>query len=1088
MSSATTDSELCRASAGGDPRAFTALVHRYQGLVCAITYAATGTREQSEDLAQETFLVAWKKVASLEQPDRVAGWLVAVARNLSRNTRRKQPPGVLDDEEGLRDPSEGADVMLEAHDQRAQVWRLLDNLPPTYREVMVLYYREDQSATRVASLLSLSLSAVQQRLSRGRKLLRDEFEAELARELLASRPGSAFTQRVAAVLPLGGVGLSPAIASPLAPLTPATAVVSRRSIALVLASAVVGTLLLTRAHSERRTSPEQAAPAANPTVRVRAQSNVETTSVAGLVVSTQKHQPLAGATIVVEPARGALDSTQHVVVRSREDGEWSLEGLASGNYRLTASAAGHLSASQAMVVMDGRRSQAPTLELDPGGITIEGVIADLTGGAISGAWVRAMSGPSAVATAVSDDEGRYRLTVPPGTYRVQTRDEAYEDAEQQVWVVGDPPSVDFALIPAATIAGRVIERSTGRAVEGAKVAFTVRQSNGDISSYGVSNDDQIATTNRDGRFELRRLPAGEYELYASGDHLWSKNPIAMSVGLGDPAVEVSIPVDPAFIVSGRIVDADDPNLGIEGARVGVPTDWPSFFVRSDADGRFVLPGRPPGVGSVSVKAEGWVEASGTLAEVVDGDVTLQDIELRRGTVLEGSVTPPGVVTVTVAWREVTTLSQVSLEDRTTRTSADGRFVIHAIPTGDLRVTAIHQEGQRAVADVTIEEGDTTEHVELTLVQSPIVRGIVLDPEGRPLPGATVHLATDGDPDFAAIDWMRAKKVLTDERGEFTIPFVDPGKYWLSASERGVLLPQVGVSPKDDRGLGLVVGDAGVEQATLRVEAAKLVLGGVVLDHHATPHPDAVVTLEEDALLTSAGISRTTVADAYGRFGFEGLPPATYVLSARSRDQDARSEAQRSRPGEPIEIRLLPLATVSGRVTLAGRPVTDFRVGIGKQLPRTVSTADGRFSLGHVEPGEQELLITSDDGVLTRTITVEAGETWEAAFELHPWTMVVGRVLGADGRPLSQHPLSLFAQGGDRDRHTRVARAWAAQDPLVTDADGRFSIPGIGPGHVDLIVGQAILDTSGTPLERLEFDVVEGEEVHDLGDIVVDPSP
>jgi DNA-directed RNA polymerase specialized sigma24 family protein len=62
------DLELLGRCQEGDPDAFGELVARYQSLICSITYSATGSLASSEDLAQETFLAAWRQLGSLREP------------------------------------------------------------------------------------------------------------------------------------------------------------------------------------------------------------------------------------------------------------------------------------------------------------------------------------------------------------------------------------------------------------------------------------------------------------------------------------------------------------------------------------------------------------------------------------------------------------------------------------------------------------------------------------------------------------------------------------------------------------------------------------------------------------------------------------------------------------------------------------------------------------------------------------------------------------------------------------------------------------------------------------------------------------
>ncbi|HTV61296.1 MAG TPA: sigma-70 family RNA polymerase sigma factor, partial [Verrucomicrobiae bacterium] len=82
------DAELVNASLAGNREAFGQIVARYQSLVCSLAYSATGSLSQSEDLAQETFLAAWKHLADLREPAKLRAWLCGIARNLVNNFLR----------------------------------------------------------------------------------------------------------------------------------------------------------------------------------------------------------------------------------------------------------------------------------------------------------------------------------------------------------------------------------------------------------------------------------------------------------------------------------------------------------------------------------------------------------------------------------------------------------------------------------------------------------------------------------------------------------------------------------------------------------------------------------------------------------------------------------------------------------------------------------------------------------------------------------------------------------------------------------------------------------------------------------------
>src|ERR1035441_864887 len=79
------DAELVQWGLAGDREAFGRVVERYQSLICALAYSATGSLSRSEDLAQETFLIAWKQLRQLREPDKLRSWLCSIARSVIRS-------------------------------------------------------------------------------------------------------------------------------------------------------------------------------------------------------------------------------------------------------------------------------------------------------------------------------------------------------------------------------------------------------------------------------------------------------------------------------------------------------------------------------------------------------------------------------------------------------------------------------------------------------------------------------------------------------------------------------------------------------------------------------------------------------------------------------------------------------------------------------------------------------------------------------------------------------------------------------------------------------------------------------------------
>jgi RNA polymerase sigma factor (sigma-70 family) len=202
------DAELVAESLEGNRDAFRLIVERYQTLISSLAYCATGNVSRSEDLAQETFVSAWKQLAELREPAKLRPWLCSITRFLISKEFRRQG----------REPDYAAESLAAvdewvspeplppdqaiSDEEKAILWRSLERIPEIYREPLVLFYREHQSIEAVAQDLGLSEDAVKQRLSRGRKLLQEQFLAFVAGALKQTSPGKAFTLGVIAALPL----------------------------------------------------------------------------------------------------------------------------------------------------------------------------------------------------------------------------------------------------------------------------------------------------------------------------------------------------------------------------------------------------------------------------------------------------------------------------------------------------------------------------------------------------------------------------------------------------------------------------------------------------------------------------------------------------------------------------------------------------------------------------------------------------------------------------------------------------------------------------------------------------------------------
>ena len=192
------DEELVRRTIQGDADAFGALALRYQDRVFNLLARFCGSEEEAEDLAQETFLRAYRALGAFRQGSKFYTWLFRIAVNAAFTLRRQEarrkrheggrldaPTGPAGDGEALREvlPDCGTAgcgdpaAELEKEQLRQRVQEGLQQLDPDYRSIVLLRDVEGFDYDTIAETLSISRAAVKSRLHRARlelaRLLKD---------------------------------------------------------------------------------------------------------------------------------------------------------------------------------------------------------------------------------------------------------------------------------------------------------------------------------------------------------------------------------------------------------------------------------------------------------------------------------------------------------------------------------------------------------------------------------------------------------------------------------------------------------------------------------------------------------------------------------------------------------------------------------------------------------------------------------------------------------------------------------------------------------------------------------------------------
>lgn len=178
------DLALARALATGDEAAFHCLVDQQTTAVFRICYRVLGRVDEAEDAVQETFVLAYRTLATYRGDGPPGAWLARIAvrecwRRARSSTRQRAATTALDDtlEATLADPTDPAHEAIAA-EEREEVRRAVAALPPPYGEVVALRFFAELSLADIATAVGRPEATVKTQLYRGLSRLRTEMRKE----------------------------------------------------------------------------------------------------------------------------------------------------------------------------------------------------------------------------------------------------------------------------------------------------------------------------------------------------------------------------------------------------------------------------------------------------------------------------------------------------------------------------------------------------------------------------------------------------------------------------------------------------------------------------------------------------------------------------------------------------------------------------------------------------------------------------------------------------------------------------------------------------------------------------------------------
>jgi RNA polymerase sigma-70 factor, ECF subfamily len=176
------DPQLITRARHGDNAAWEELVRAHQEPVFRLAYLLLGDRDEAEDIAQETFILAFRSISRFIAERPLRPWLLQITTNLVRNRRRSLGRYLATLQRAFQPAStttgntleEWAGLQAEAH----TLWQAVRQLPPQHQEVIYLRYFLDLSEAEIARTLNVAAGTVKSRANRALTRLRTLIERD----------------------------------------------------------------------------------------------------------------------------------------------------------------------------------------------------------------------------------------------------------------------------------------------------------------------------------------------------------------------------------------------------------------------------------------------------------------------------------------------------------------------------------------------------------------------------------------------------------------------------------------------------------------------------------------------------------------------------------------------------------------------------------------------------------------------------------------------------------------------------------------------------------------------------------------------
>lgn len=796
---------------------------------------------------------------------------------------------------------------------------------------------------------------------------------------------------------------------------------------------------------------------------------------------------------------------------SAADGTYTLAKLLPGSYQVHAQAPSYIPGRHGKDDDDwggfklaaGEARRKVDIVLRPGGVLVKGVVVDIGGGGVEGAWVFARAGQrwdarGGMGSAKSGAGGAFEVWMAPGPAHFTAQAEGYAEGDKEAIAPGQ--TVEILLTPESVLAGRVIEKKGGAPVPGATVSVGGWNGFGD----GEQGSFQSATTDEEGRFRLTRLSPARYKPAADAPGRHGVAAESVLLGLGQTVEDVVIEVHPASVLTGRVVLAD--------GKTPCERGWVALENKGthkqnhhgiEEDGTVEIDAVLAGTYKVTVDCQGQVAPEEipdlVVAEGVDPPEQVWKVGAGarvRGVVLTHDGRPVADAEVSLrpgggerGW----------MDFERERTGDDGRFEIGGVRAGRYKASAQapKEASLEEPIEVEVPEGGET-NVEIRLVRGGGVAGQVVDERGQPVARVTVR-ASGGK----RWSWGENDSSQTIDDGSFAIDGLRPGSYRVTASRErwwGGELRAPGKGDDEQQGEVALVRPGETARVRLVVESQGGAIRGRVVDGAGAPVTDAFVDAQRESESAAAaegeaamsmrwGWSRTpTLTDTDGKFTIDKLSPGRYTVRAY-RKGGGETLAEKVPVGGSVTLTVRQTGSIAGTVkTKDGPPpeilsvsVSDAKTGFHRR--EEFFRSGGAFTMRDLPAGAFEVSATATEGNgLAKAQLAEGQALTGLSIDLGARAGVKGRLVTADtDKPLAGFMVQVMPTG----RPTRDMQMMFGDGtmPPMSKADGTFEVPDAPAGRVQIMAFPVNMEGTLYAFAR-KVAVLEPGRTTDIGTIKV----